>query len=133
MSASCSCVLCLTDFSATAEMIVCSGYNYNNEEGECEHTHGEFMCTSCAVFDDKDEVYRCPGCQEQAYFLCDCCGEKKPMECNTHMGTCYSELKECTCENMCRDCAVWNDEVDNYVCYKCDEKMNNEEEEEEEE
>lgn len=100
------------------DAFVCDAYDYNDDPTTCEHTHGNFLCKDCIVFDEKDNRWRCKECQANAYFICDCCHEQTPMTGYYHMGTCYAE-RGCGCEDICRDCASWSDKVDSYICADC--------------
>jgi len=77
-------------------------------DGACGHEPPiEALCGSCGTWDEEDEVWRCPDCQEehenQSAPPCEIC--KKPVWSNNDV---YQKIHDCI---VCQDCFDENEEA----------------------
>lgn len=55
--------------------------------------------------------------------VCDCCDKAITKE-TDNVGPCEDQYYCCGNDTMCRDCGVWDDVTDMWVCPECDERCN---------
>jgi len=88
----------------------------------------ESMCGQCGTWDEEEQVWRCPDCQEQYDLLiCGCCDQRVEEDGSGNMvnqgccsdGRCEHEPK---IEVLCGECGTWDEEDEVWRCPDCQEE-----------
>ena len=122
MSIDCSC--CKKVLDEEEELIMCDGCDLDCEKHVCDNYNG-FLCIKCRFYDAEEKVWRCEKCAEDAYFYCGCCGLEKPRTNDVYIGQCDSD--DCECEDLCKDCAYYDESKGIYLCGICKDLQKEEE------
>jgi len=113
---------------ACAEPTRADGIGKSANIGCCEDCDIRVMCKDCGTWDEEQEIWRCPDCQEQYDLLiCGCCDQRvADSGCGDMVnhgccsdGRCEHEPK---IEVLCGECGTWDEEDEVWRCPDCQEQ-----------
>jgi len=112
------------------------GYGSTANVGCCEDCDIRVMCKDCGLWDEEDEVWRCPDCQEEhdenkeaheEDGYCPICNKLTNTKNSCCSRTCCVCLEETFCEKCVKDCEdkdCSHDWDTHCICSKCEEDVN---------
>jgi len=118
---------------ACAEPTRADGIGKSANIGCCEDCDIRVMCKDCGTWDEEQEIWRCPDCQEEYDLLiCGCCDQRVEEDGSGNMvnqgccsdGRCEHEPK---IEVLCGECGTWDEEDEVWRCPECQEEHEEEE------